>query len=63
MTGFGIPLLSISCYVSEPLVCLSESGWLGSLGDHLVGSSAHPTRQLKKIVLAHPVGQGVGKLP
>ncbi len=23
----------------------------------LIGSSAHPTRQLKKIVLAHPLGK------
>jgi hypothetical protein len=30
---------------------------------HLIGSSAHPTRQSKQIVLAHPVGHGVGKLP
>jgi hypothetical protein len=30
---------------------------------HLIGSSAHPTRQSKQIVLAHTFGQGVGKLP
>jgi hypothetical protein len=29
----------------------------------LIGTSAHPTRQLKESVLAHSVGQGVGKLP
>jgi hypothetical protein len=29
----------------------------------LIGSSAHPTRQSKQIVLAHTFGQGVGKLP
>jgi hypothetical protein len=29
----------------------------------LIGSSAHPTRQSKQIVLAHTSGQGVGKLP
>jgi len=30
---------------------------------HFIGSSAHPTRQSKQIVLTHTFGQGVGKLP
>jgi hypothetical protein len=32
------------------------------LGPHVVGSSAHPTRQSKEAVLADPVGEGVGEL-
>ena len=30
---------------------------------HLIGGNAHPTRQLKQVVLAHTLGHGVGKLP
>jgi len=30
---------------------------------HLIGSSAHPTRHSKQIVLAQTFGQCVGKLP
>jgi hypothetical protein len=35
----------------------------GSPAGHLVGSSAHPIRQLEQIVFAHPVGQRVRQLP